>query len=75
MPKDGSIIIDQLSATTKLRTLADFMTDLDADLLDLRTVHHACGTAHCAWGWGEVIGLFPKSNDGNDRMLLNIISH
>ena len=67
MPKDGSIIIDQLSAATKLRTLADFMTDLDADLLDLRTVHHACGTAHCAWGWGEVIGLFPKSNDGDEE--------
>ena len=36
MPKDGSIIIDQLSAATKLRTLADFMTELDADFLDLQ---------------------------------------
>ena len=61
MPKDGAITTDQMTAAAKLRALAEFMDDLDGDLLDLRTVHHACGTAHCAWGWGEVIGLFPKS--------------
>lgn len=59
MPRDGSTTNDQMTASAKLRALAEHMDDLDADLLDLRTVHHACGTAHCAWG--EVIGLFPKS--------------
>jgi len=66
MPRDGTVPSDQTTATAKLRELADFMDDLDNDLLDLRTVHHACGTAHCAWGWGEVIGLFPKS-EGEDE--------
>lgn len=50
----------------KLRHLADFLEEVDPDNLDLRTVHHACGSAHCAWGWGEVIGLFPKPPAGMD---------
>lgn len=62
MPRDGSTPAEQ-TAAAKLLELAEFMDDLDGDLLDLRTVHHACGTAHCAWGWGEVIGLLPKSDD------------
>jgi hypothetical protein len=66
MPRDGKIVPDETTAAAKLRHLAEFMDDLDADLLDLRTVHHACGTAHCAWGWGEVIGLFPRPEDGED---------
>lgn len=59
MPRDGRIRTDQMTAAEKLRYLADFMETLDPDQLDLRTVHHACGSAHCAWGWGETIGLFP----------------
>lgn len=55
-----------MTATDKLHRLAAFMDDLDPDLLDLRTVHHACGTAHCAWGWGEVIGVFPRSDGAED---------
>lgn len=66
MPRDGKIAADELTAAAKLRHLAEFMDDLDADRLDLRTVHHACGTAHCAWGWGEVIGLLPRPADGED---------
>ena len=62
MPRDGTKP-EERTAAAKLLELAEFMDDLDGDLLDLRTVHHACGTAHCAWGWGEVIGLFPKSGD------------
>ena len=61
MPKDGTLTSDKMTAVAKLNALAEFMDDRDGDFLDLRTVHHACGTAHCAWGWGEVIGLFPKS--------------
>ncbi len=36
---------------------------MDVGQVDLRSVHHSCGTAHCAWGWGEVIGLFPRSGE------------
>lgn len=63
MPRDGTTPPEIRTTSAKLLELAEFMDDLDNDLLDLRTVHHACGTAHCAWGWGEVIGLFPKSED------------
>ena len=63
MPRGGSNISDHLTAAAKLRELADFMETLEGDQLDLRTVHHACGAAHCAWGWGETIGLFPRVND------------
>ena len=42
------------------------METLDADQLDMRTVYHACGTAHCAWGWGETIGLLPRSDGAED---------
>ena len=69
MPKDGTLTSDKMTAVAKLNALAEFMDDLDGDFLDLRTVHHACGTAHCAWGWGEVIGLFPKS-EGMEVCLL-----
>ena len=65
MPRDGTIEAEQ-TAAEKLLELAEFMDDLDSDLLDLRTVHHACGTAHCAWGWGEGIGLFPKSQGADE---------
>lgn len=63
MPRDGTTPPEIRMARAKLLELAEFMDDLGKDFLDLRTVHHACGTAHCAWGWGEVIGLFPKSED------------
>lgn len=66
MPFDGKIDLVQMTAAEKLRHLADFMDTLEPDLLDLRTVHHPCGSAHCAWGWGETIGLFPKSTAGED---------
>ena len=66
MPRDGDARPDQMTAVEKLRGLAEFMVDLNADLLDLRTVHHSCGTAHCAWGWGEVIGMFPRSAGDED---------
>jgi hypothetical protein len=66
MPRDGTAPADQKTASAKLLELAEFMDDLDGELLDLRTVHHACGTAHCAWGWGEVIGLFPRSDSTED---------
>lgn len=66
MPRDGDIPADRMTAAEKLLFLAEFMDTLEPDLLDLRTVHHPCGTAHCAWGWGETIGLFPKSTASED---------
>ena len=66
MPRDGDIPTDRMTAAAKLLFLADFMDTLEPDLLDLRTVHHPCGSAHCAWGWGETIGLFPISALGED---------
>lgn len=67
MPRDGIISTDQLTAAEKLRQLADFMETLELGQLDLRTVHHACGAAHCAWGWGETIGLFPRFDNEGDE--------
>ena len=61
MPRDGNLPMDRMTAAAKLLHLADFMDTLEPGLLDLRTVHHPCGSAHCAWGWGETIGLFPGS--------------
>ena len=66
MPLDGSIPANQVTAKAKLLLLADFMATLDVGQVDLRTVHHPCGAAHCAWGWGEVIGLFPQSSGIED---------
>ena len=66
MPRDGNHPTDPMTAAQKLRHLADFMETLAPDRLDLRTVHHACGTVHCAWGWGEVIGVFPRSQGADD---------
>ncbi len=66
MPLDGDIPVDQMTATAKLLRLADFMETLELGQVDLRTVHHPCGAAHCAWGWGEVIGLFPRSSGDED---------
>ena len=66
MPLDGSIPANRVTATAKLLRLADFMETLDVTQVDLRTVHHPCGAAHCAWGWGEVIGLFPQSSGIED---------
>ena len=66
MPLDGKIPADQMTAAAKLLHLADFMATLENGQVDLRTVHHACGAAHCAWGWGEVIGLFPRSGGPED---------
>lgn len=60
MPLDGNTPIDQISAAAKLRHLADFMETLENEQLDLRTVHHHCRAAHCVWGWGETIGVFPR---------------
>lgn len=60
MPLDGNISVDQMTASAKLLYLADFMETLSQEQVDLKTVHHSCGAAHCAWGWGEVIGLFPR---------------
>ena len=62
MPLDGSVPANQVTAKAKLLLLANFMEMLDVGQVDLRTVHHPCGAAHCAWGWGEVIGLFPQSS-------------
>ena len=67
MPRDGNIPIDQMTAVEKLLHLADFTETLEHGRLDLRTVHHPCGAAHCAWGWGETIGLFPKSAGEGDE--------
>ena len=66
MPLDGSIPANHLTAKGKLLFLADLMETLDVGQVDLRTVHHPCGAAHCAWGWGEVIGLFPQSSGIED---------
>jgi hypothetical protein len=66
MPRDGNIPTEHMTAAEKLRHLADFMETLDQEQLDLRTVDHPCGTTHCAWGWGETIGLFPRSTSGNE---------
>jgi hypothetical protein len=67
MPRDGNSAADQMTAAAKLRHLAEVMETLDVGQLDLRTVHHACGAAHCAWGWGETIGLFSKSVDDSEE--------
>jgi hypothetical protein len=48
VPFDGKIDPDRMTAAEKLCHLADFMDTLEPDLLDLRTVHHRCGSAHCA---------------------------
>ena len=66
MPLDGSVPANQVTAKAKLLLLANFMEMLDVGQVDLRTVHHPCGAAHCAWGWGEVIGLFPQSSGIED---------
>lgn len=66
MPRDGFIRTNQTTAAETLRQLADFMETLDGNQLDLRTVHHPCGAAHCAWGWGETIGLFAKPDGDED---------
>lgn len=66
MPRDGDTQADQMTAAAKLLHLAEFMETLEPALLDLRTVHHPCGSAHCAWGWGETIGLFPRAADSED---------
>ena len=66
MPRDGEIPLDQMTAAAKLRHLAEFMETLEDGQVDMRTVHHPCGAAHCAWGWGEVIGLFPRSTGEDD---------
>ncbi|MFT6582489.1 MAG: hypothetical protein ACKVKG_06925 [Alphaproteobacteria bacterium] len=66
MPLDGNTAIAQMTACEKLRHLAEFMETLTLDQVDLKTVHHACGAAHCAWGWGEVIGLFPPAADSDE---------
>lgn len=68
MPRDGDIRLDLLTPAAKLRHLADHMETLEVEQVDLRHVHHACGAAHCAWGWGEVVGLFPRTRhvDGHD---------
>lgn len=66
MPLDGNIVADQMTATAKLLHLAEFMETLEVDQVDLRTVHHSCGAVHCAWGWGETIGLFPRPGGDED---------
>jgi hypothetical protein len=66
MPLDGNTSVDQMTAAAKLLHLADFMETLELEQVDLRTVHHPCGAAHCVWGWGEVIGLFPRSDGSED---------
>ncbi len=60
MPFDAGIPVDQMTAPTKLRCLAEHMETLDIEQVNMKTVHQPCGSAHCAWGWGEVIGLFPR---------------
>ena len=67
MPRDGNSLTDKMTAAEKLSALAEFMETLEHDQLDMRTVHHACGAAHCAWGWGETIGLFPKPSAGEEE--------
>lgn len=67
MPRDFDIAPSPTTAAERLLALADFMDDLDAGLLDMRTVHHSCGTVHCAWGWGEQIGLFPRADKSDDE--------
>ena len=43
------------------------METLDVGQVDMRTVHHPCGAAHCAWGWGETIGLFSRAAGSDDE--------
>ena len=66
MPLDGNVPVHQMTAAVKLFRLADFMETLEQGQVDLRTVHHPCGASHCAWGWGELIGLFPRSDGTED---------
>lgn len=63
MPFDGKARPDPAET---LLALADIMETLAADALDMRSVHHACGSAHCAWGWGEIVGLFPRPAAGEE---------
>lgn len=71
MPRDGKLstdpATDRMAAAEKLVYLADFMETLALEQLDMRTVHHPCGAAHCAWGWGETIGLFPRCTEEGDE--------
>jgi hypothetical protein len=66
MPLDGSTTATPMTAAEKLRHLAEFMETLTLEQVDLKTVHHTCGAAHCAWGWGEVIGLFPLAANSDE---------
>ncbi len=67
MPFDGKIA-DYLDPKTfspikKLEHLANFMETLEEEQVIMEQVH--CGSSHCAWGWGEMIGLFDKDNGNN----------
>lgn len=66
MPLDGKTPTDQMAAAAKLLHLAEVMETLAVEQVDLRTVHHPCGAVHCAWGWGEVTGLFPRPDGDED---------
>ncbi len=49
-----------MKTSKKLNILADFLATVDEEKLIMINVHNLCGTAHCAWGWGEVLELFPR---------------
>jgi hypothetical protein len=74
MPRDAITTTDpadelspeRMPPAAKLRHLAEYMETLEVGQVDLRSVHHACGAAHCAWGWGEMIGLFPRAEGEAD---------
>ena len=49
--------LQALSPAAKLLYLAKFMEGLRPEQIDMQHVHSDCNTAHCAWGWGEEIGM------------------
>ncbi len=48
------------SPAEKLRALADFMETLPPEKVNMGHVH--CGTAHCAWGWADLLGMVPSGD-------------
>ena len=46
MPFNRKIPATNMTAAAKLLYLAEFLETLELVQVDLRTVHHACGTVH-----------------------------
>lgn len=51
----------------KFYILADVIESKPPCRVNMLDWHSECGTAHCAFGWGEVIGLFPRFETTDER--------